>query len=453
MAAVVVLAGCVTPGLTPDQTLFNAAIRGNLGRVQGLVKVGADINYREPSLHLRSPLYNAAASGHLDIVQYLVEQGADINIQTDDGQTPLMVAASNGHLDIVQYLKARGAIDFEGAPAAPEPPLTEDDFQIMQNAQGGVTITGYTGKARRVDIPASIAGLPVTAIADNAFLHKSLTALTIPEGVKTIGSNAFGDVSAINNNPNRFQTLVIPDSVTSIGIGSFRDCGIRTLTLGKGLTTIPASAFVNNVIETLVIPDSVTRIDDEGVGFESGPFKNCGIKTLKLGKGLQYIGVKAFSNNAIEALVIPDSVTVIGGGAFEKNSIKTLTLGKGHASIGGYAFEENQISELTFPPSLKEIGPGTFNKNQLTALVIPGSIARLGGMAFSDNPLASVTIASAATAFSNAFSNSSVTRLTLPANADENNVEQFGTSFVNFWKLQGKKAGTYVNNGRIWTLQ
>jgi hypothetical protein len=64
-----------------------------------------------------------------------------------------------------------------------EPPVTEDDFGIMQNPEGGIAITGYTGEARQVAIPATINGVPVTAIADGAFRRLGLTRISLPKGV------------------------------------------------------------------------------------------------------------------------------------------------------------------------------------------------------------------------------------------------------------------------------
>ena len=44
-----------------------------------------------------------------------------------------------------------------------------------------------------VTIPAAYQGAPVTSIADDAFeARREVTSVTVPEGVKTIGSRAFG---------------------------------------------------------------------------------------------------------------------------------------------------------------------------------------------------------------------------------------------------------------------
>jgi hypothetical protein len=41
----------------------------------------------------------------------------------------------------------------------------------------------------------------------------------------------------------------------------------------------------------------------------------------------------------------------------------------------------------------------------------------------------------------------------MPANMDEKNLVYFDTGFVNYWKSQNKKAGTYVKNGPVWSME
>jgi hypothetical protein len=306
-----------------------------------------------------------------------------------------------------------------------EQPVTEDDFQIMQNARGGITITGYTGNARQVVIPETIYGLRVTEIAAGAFHNKNLTAITIPNGVITIGTSAFSS--------NDFQNLVIPDSVTNVGIHAFANSGIQNLSLGNGLQTIDAAAFSSNAIENLIIPDSVTEIRgfEHPTGAGWGAFENNGIKTLKLGSRLTHIGRRAFANNMISEILFPPSLRIIHHSAFSNNQLSALVFPDGINFLAGSVvssyepFEGNPITSITIPPSLASYEE---------AYAGFGAYFRISG-------------------FEDSFRSLSITRITLPAHVDERNLRQFGEGFVNFWNLWSRRAGTYVFTGRIWTIE
>ena len=105
-------------------------------------------------------------------------------------------------------------------------------------------------------------------IYEYAFSYcNSLTSITIPDGVTSIGMWAFEDCSGLTS-------IIIPDSVTSIGYRAFYGCsGLTSITVAKGNPKYHSAG--NCVIETAtktliagcktsVIPDdgSVTNIGD-----------------------------------------------------------------------------------------------------------------------------------------------------------------------------------------------
>ena len=92
-------------------------------------------------------------------------------------------------------------------------------------------------------------------------LCRSLTSVTIPNSVTTIGGSAFSGCSALTS-------VTIPNSVTTIGEAAFYYCSALT---------------------SVTIPNSVTKIG-------SSAFSACrNLKILTFGSGLQSIGREAFS--------------------------------------------------------------------------------------------------------------------------------------------------------------
>jgi len=116
------------------------------------------------------------------------------------------------------------------------PASMESCFTCTTN-NGTITITGYPCSEGAVRIPSTISGLPVTAIADNAFLYNSrLTSVTIPDSVKTIGYYAFALCTSLTN-------VTIGNGVTNIGVYAFEECGLVSVTIPDSVTRIEGRAF------------------------------------------------------------------------------------------------------------------------------------------------------------------------------------------------------------------
>ena len=90
---------------------------------------------------------------------------------------------------------------------------TEGDLRYIVD-DDHVVITGCSENATDIKIPESIGGKPVTAIDDYAFDAASITSVTIPDSVKTIGNWSFSLCTEL-------KSLTIPDSVEYIGIRAF----------------------------------------------------------------------------------------------------------------------------------------------------------------------------------------------------------------------------------------
>ena len=286
----------------------------------------------------------------------------------------------------------------EQAEIANTTPNSPNDFDILQNAQGTITIRGYTGTRRGVVIPETISGVRVTGIANSAFARKPIL------------------------------SVVIPNTVTSIEIAAFIECTeLSSVVLPNGITKIDQKTFEGcRALQSITIPNSVTIIEREA-------FMNCGLTSVTLSNRLEAIGQEAFRNNKITSIQLPNSLQW----------------------IGYYAFYNNQITNLVIPGSVVYLFRQSFGANPLSSLVIPASLARYeyrvcgfrGAFSNQSNRTQNQT---------------TLTRVTLPANVDDLNLDgqEFGDSYynfedslINFYRSQNKRAGTYVKENRIWRVQ
>jgi len=100
-----------TTGESPDSSLFEAAVTGNLEAVKQHIAAGTDLNQRDPNPvgSKGSALHAAAAFGYTEVAVALIEGGADVNQKDKEGQTPLHMAALFSYPKIAQALLDNGA--------------------------------------------------------------------------------------------------------------------------------------------------------------------------------------------------------------------------------------------------------------------------------------------------------------------------------------------------------
>ena len=156
--------------------------------------------------------------------------------------------------------------------------LYDDQYAIQ-------TITGYRGSDTSITLPSvDIDGAPIQAVNDDAFQgNTSLTSVTIPSSITSIGARAFAGCSSLTS-------VTIPDSVVRLGSGVFSNCSSLTdITLPSGLAAIEQSSFFYcEKLTSIAIPSGVPSIG-------SSAFWGC---------------------SSLTSITIPASVTRIEYGAF-----------------------------------------------------------------------------------------------------------------------------------------
>lgn len=290
---------------------------------------------------------------------------------------------------IIALLLAASLLLGAAAAGSAQSALTEDDWEVEQLDDGTLAITGC--KVWNINGP-----------------------LVIPETLFDI------TVTKVTCNFYRrgITSVTIPDTITELYPRSLFSLNeISSFTWGRGVPFIPFYCFDGNEqLTTVVIPDWVIVVQQQA-------FSSCRISSLDLGK-VQRIGIKAFSENKITRLDLPPTLT----------------------RIWDEAFAENEITTLVIPEGVTYVGTFAFGKNPLTSLVIPASLA---GREYDEENSELVAGIS-----SNAFKCETLTRVTLPDNMAQRNMDiaGFDKNLITAWQNQGKKGGTYVKRGPIWSL-
>ena len=218
-------------------------------------------------------------------------------------------------------------------------------------------LTYYMGNDTELVLPDSYKGYEYGIDASAFEDYRSLTAITIPEGVTSIEGRAFSGCTNL-------ASINFPESIVSIGSNAFDGTaweanlanGIHYIgkVLYKYVGEMPENTSIKVKEETtsiheksfegksglvsIVLPESVTSIGDRA-------FEDCGsLTTVSIPENSQlwYIGDSAFFNCcSLTAISLPEDLQLwrIGESAFSNcSSLTAITLPERAIEIGDYAF-------------------------------------------------------------------------------------------------------------------
>jgi hypothetical protein len=236
---------------------------------------------------------------------------------------------------------------------------------------GGVTITKYFAKEKKVDIPEYITGKPVTGIGFKVFLdNKKLTEIILPSTLKWIGGEAFSGCWCIKN-------IDLPDNLIAIGDEAFRGCSdIKNINLPDNLESIGSRAFKDCRFDYIKIPKSVVRMG-------SGVFSGSSLKTVELSSLLPE---HTFSGcTELQHVIIPDGIERLEEYTFSGcSSLDNVVIPESVIAIDWRCFSNcTNLKKMIIPEKIETIPYACFaDCVNLTDLTISDGVLRICGNAF-----------------------------------------------------------------------
>ena len=245
----------------------------------------------------------------------------------------------------------------------------------------GVTSIGIQAFYDCDELSAITLSSNLKSIGDFAFYYTTLGSVDIPASVTSIGECAFlnAGLETINvdsNNANyesidgvlfdkghtkliqypelkEATTYMVPEGVETIGCNAFDSSQLTSIVLSSSVSAFEASAFANcTKLESINIPDNLTEIAPR-------VFENCdSLTSIVIPDGVTSIGEYAFTScEKLESVIIPSSVKTIDKCAFSgNNALKSLFLPEGVTTLGKNAFGScHKLKTITIPSTMTRI--------------------------------------------------------------------------------------------------
>ena len=217
-----------------------------------------------------------------------------------------------------------------------------------------------------------------------------LKKVTLKNGVRSIGEDAFRDCSSLESvifentvlekisdgafwGCSALSSIALPDSVTEIERNAFFETGLRNIQLPEKLTLIGAYAFCNcKNLKQVQLPSQLKELGN-------GAFSSCeNLAQIQLPAQLNKLGTDAFRNcTSLDKIDIPAGLTQIEPDTFCNTGLTSVTLHEGLTKIEDGAFHDClKLKKIRIPKSVTDIGGLAlgirYNRGNGAEEVIPG---------------------------------------------------------------------------------
>lgn len=217
-----------------------------------------------------------------------------------------------------------------------------------------------------------------------------LKKVTLKNGVRSIGEDAFRDCSSLEGvifentvlekisdgafwGCSALSSIALPDSATEIERNAFFETGLRNIQLPEKLTLIGGGAFCNcKNLKQVQLPPQLKELGE-------GAFFNCeNLAQIQLPSQLNKLGTDAFRDcTSLDKIDIPAGLKQIESATFCNTGLTSVTLHEGLTKIEDWAFHDClKLKKIRIPKSVTDIGELAlgirYNMGNGAEEVIPG---------------------------------------------------------------------------------
>ena len=276
---------------------------------------------------------------------------------------------------------------------------------------------------RSIDLPWSL-----EVIGETAFEGCTLESINIPGSVRTIGKRAFANCPVL-------ASVQFNGGVESIGEEAFAECGKLTgITVPWTVQEIGPRAFPYNTIESLSVEAGNTKYDSRSncnAVIESATatlVRAC--KNTRIPSSVSKLGDYSYSGADITEFDIPKTINSLGDGVFYGcGNLTRVGIHDGITELPAATFAQCGFTEFTVPETVTKIGNDIFNGcTKLTNLTLHDGITEIPEcMCLKCEALKEFTFLPTVTRIGfEAFRNTGLTEVTIPAATTELNHTAFG---------------------------
>ena len=241
-------------------------------------------------------------------------------------------------LSLLMFASILTIVPFTAGAATTGKHKTAGTYELSFYNDGSATIESFSGYDSILEIPTTVEGYVVDAIADTAFRNcDSLQSVIIPTTVQYIGNYAFLSCDSLTN-------ISIPYSVSYIGNSPFAGC--------SNLTNISVNS--NNPYYVSVDGNLYSRSKSDLLQYAIGKRDS----SFSIPSGVKNIKFAAFyGSDYLTSVTIPSGVTTIEDEAFEDCiKLKNISISNTVKTIGKYAFYNcTSMTNITIPSSVTDI--------------------------------------------------------------------------------------------------